>query len=111
MIALVLIYWVGKAFYNLAGNHQKSEWGFAILGVVSYYAGLFCAAFLIGIFMIIALETTEFDSRTEMAVSLCSIPFGVLACWGFYKLLERQWGKPVATINEEVLDGDLLNNQ
>ncbi len=35
MIELVLIFFVGKAFYDLAGRHKKHQWGFAILG--SYY--------------------------------------------------------------------------
>jgi hypothetical protein len=35
MLGLILIYFVGKAFYDLAGLHGKSQWGFAILGIVS----------------------------------------------------------------------------
>ena len=34
MLGLVLLYWIGKYFYKLAEEYDKSKWGFAILGLV-----------------------------------------------------------------------------
>ena len=51
MLGLLLLYWVGKYFYKLAEEHDKSKWGFAILGVVSYYAGIVVFGFITGIVM------------------------------------------------------------
>ena len=49
LLGLILISFVGKAFYDLAGLHGKSQWGFAILGIATYYAGIMTAGFAMGI--------------------------------------------------------------
>ncbi|TDN87659.1 hypothetical protein DET49_111107 [Salegentibacter sp. 24] len=38
MLGLLLLYWIGKYHYRLAGEYDKSQWGFTILGIVAYYA-------------------------------------------------------------------------
>lgn len=107
MLGFVLIYFVGKGFYNLALNYGKSKWLFAILGVVSYYAGLLLGGFIIG--MIYVLTTaSEVEKSMETVLSLAAIPVGVLCCWGFYKILEKQWGKAKLKTNEQVLDSDMI---
>jgi hypothetical protein len=109
MIGLVLLYFVGKAFYNLAGEHNKSQWGFAILGVVSYYIGLFVGAFVIGI-VYVAMEA-DLEGTNDFLLGLMALPVGVLTCWGFYKLLEFQWSKtPTFNSAEEVLDANLIDH-
>ena len=37
MLGLLLIYWIGKKYYELATEHNRSPWGYAILGVFVYY--------------------------------------------------------------------------
>ena len=49
MLGLLLLYFVGKYFYNLAKEYNKSNWGFAILGIVVYYGGIIIFSFIIGI--------------------------------------------------------------
>lgn len=90
MLGLILIYFVGRAFYRLAETYNKSKWGFAVLGVASYYAGLFLGAMLIGVVMGL-IDPYMIDEMPEIAFGLMCIPLGVLACWGTYKLLERTW--------------------
>ena len=51
MLGLILLFWIGKYFYKLAEKYNKSEWGFAILGIVVYYAGIFMSSIIIGILL------------------------------------------------------------
>jgi len=37
MFGIILIYWVGKYFYQLAIEFNKSKWGYAVLGLATYY--------------------------------------------------------------------------
>lgn len=107
MLGLLLIYFVGKAFYDLAQEHRKSRWGFAILGIVAYYAGTFIA----GIFITILAElqvTDFFNDLPELALGFIALPFGILACWAFYRILENHWGNQPKGNNSETLDGDLM---
>ncbi len=106
LLGLILIYFVGKAFYDLAARHNKSKWGYAILGVVSYYVGLILA----GIVMAIASEFAVFSfyDYPDSVVGLMAFPIGVLSCWGTYKLIKRQWEKPEGVSSEEILDSDLM---
>jgi hypothetical protein len=46
MLGLFLLYFIGKSFYELAHEYDKSRWGFAIAGVVAYYFGTFVAGIL-----------------------------------------------------------------
>jgi hypothetical protein len=106
MLSLVFIYFIGKLFYDLAGVNNKNQWGFAILGVVAYYAGSFLGALAIGILAEFGVLPFQVGDR---ALGFVGIPFGALACWGTYTLLKTQWKKASEKVNrEEVLDGDLL---
>jgi hypothetical protein len=106
MIGLLLIYFIGKYFYDLAGQYKKSRWGFAILGIVSYYAGTIIGGAGLGIFMDLMLDISV-DELPGIALGLMTVPFGVLACWGFYKLLQSRWSKPSSSVPDDVLDQNL----
>jgi hypothetical protein len=107
MLGLFLIYFIGKSFYDLAFEFHKSQWGFAILGVVSYYAGTIVAGVIFGLLV-------EFDvvpalsNIPELALNVIAMPFGLLACWGLYQLLKSQWANEPEKQNTEVLDTDLM---
>jgi hypothetical protein len=106
MLGLVLIYFIGKVFYDLAGMNGKNKWGFAILGVVAYYGGSFLGPLLI--YILAEFGVLPFKVG-ETALTFIGIPFGALTCWGTYMLLKTQWNKSTEKVNrEEVLDGDLL---
>ena len=106
MLGLVFIYFIGKLFYDLAGLNNKNQWGFAVLGVVAYYAGSFMGAFVIAVLSELGIFPFEVS---EMALNFIGIPFGALTCWGTYMLLKSQWSKSAAKVNrDEVLDGDFL---
>jgi len=107
MLGLLLIYFVGKAFYDLAAKSQKSKWGYAILGVVSYHAGTVLIALII-VLMSLVEVIGSFDDIPDFAFNLLVIPFGVLTCWLFYKFLQKRWTRQaLSPLNEEVLDSGL----
>ena len=106
LLGLILIFFVGKAFYDLAGRHDKNQWGFAILGIATYYAGIMTAGFLMGI--ISELGIFSFYDYSEPVLGIMGFPFGVLACWGTYVLLKKHWNKPKSVDAGDVLDGDLF---
>jgi hypothetical protein len=109
MVGLVLLYFVGKAFYDLAGLNNRGQWLYAILGVVSYYAGLFIGSLLIGIGYELFIGSIE--DVNETLLGFAGLPFGVLACWGFYHILKNRWKKKetFSGESEEVLDATIIN--
>ena len=108
MLGLLLIYFIGKSFYNLAEGYKKSAWGFAILGIISYYAGTMLAGLCFGILSELGV-TDFFIELPELALGFVALPFGVAACWGFYKILENQWSKQPTSKDDQTLDGDFIN--
>jgi hypothetical protein len=111
MLSILFIYFIGKAFYTLAEEHNKHNWLFGILGVVSYYAGAFLGGILIGVIYVIQNPDGVMEELDDRLLSLLTIPIGLLSCWLFYRILKSQWGKQASRASEiEVLDADLLNN-
>lgn len=111
MIGLVLIYFVGKAFYELAHDYDRSAWGFAVLGVISYYGGQFFGQFVLVFFLTLSGSLLDIN---EFLLSIMALPFGVLICWGFYQILKRSWSRASANSSSsstEVLDADLFKNR
>ena len=106
MLGLILIYFVGKAFYDLAGKYNKSQWGFGILGVVSYYAGLIIGGSLLGV-VIEFISPGFIDDTSETLLAVMALPLGVLTCWLTYVLLKRAWSQP-KEISRNTLDADLI---
>nr|WP_321407127.1 hypothetical protein [uncultured Carboxylicivirga sp.] len=90
MLGLLLLYWIGKYYYKLAEQYNKNHWGFAILGVASYYGGTFLFSFLAGIIMEI-ISPGIIDSINEVLFSVVMIPFGLLTCYLVYIYLEKTW--------------------
>ena len=92
MIGLILLYFIGKHFFYLAGDYDKSRWLFAILGVLSYYLGSFIGGVLVVLIWEMISPGTV-DQTEDIVLGLLAAPFGILLCWGFYHLLKRTWEK------------------
>lgn len=105
MLGLVLIYFLGKQFYELAFEYKKSPWPYAILGVVVYYGFIFIGGFLIGVIVSLTGNYALLQ-LPEIVLGLMCIPVGLLAAWGLYKILQRTWKKELANkkVNIEILD-------
>jgi hypothetical protein len=101
MLGLLLIYFIGKYYYELAQQHDKRKWAFAILGVVAYYAGAFVMGIILGIIFPDAVDTMN-----NLILSLLALPMGLLFTWGLYKILENRWSNPV---HDDFDDSDILD--
>ncbi|WP_405296668.1 hypothetical protein [Algibacter sp. Ld11] len=92
MLGLVLLYWIGKYFYKLAEVYNKSQWGFAILGIVVYYAGIVIFAFALGIIAEL-VAPGAIDGVNDTLLGIIMLPFGLLSAYLLYKYLEKTWEK------------------
>ncbi len=109
MLGIVLLYFIGKSFYTLAGDHNRSQWGFAILGIVTYYALMFAGQIIV--ILLMTSDGTNIDSLDDYLVALTGIPFGLLGWWGLYSLLKKQWSQnPINKPSNEILDDGLLDD-
>lgn len=108
MLGLLLIYYIGNKFYQLAFEYEKSGWGYAIIGVITYYGITFLSGF---VFAYVYLEfiDSSMDSGTEFGLTVLSIPIGLLGAFLLYKSLERNWKKTKESgLNNDILDQGLL---
>jgi len=102
MLALLLIYFVGRAFYRLAETHNRSKWLFAILGVVMYYVAQLVFA---GILLVIIYANDSYvTTQVELLATLGGIGIGALSVWLFYYLLKKAWEKNPKSNDDELLD-------
>lgn len=90
MLGLLLIYFIGKSYHKLAAEYDKSKWAFAVIGIVTYYAGTFLFGILLGI-TIELMNPGWIDGVSEFALGVMAIPFGLGATAGLYFLLKRIW--------------------
>ena len=103
MLGIVLMYLVGREYYKLAILNQKNAWLYAIVGVVSYYVGVFLGGILVVIlYHFISEEAVE--EMSELKLEIMAIPFGVLSCYLFYRFLKFSWSKTYAKQDEDILD-------
>ena len=99
MLGLILIYFIGKKFYDLAQEFGKSEWGFAILGVVVYYAGIFMGGFILGIMFMESIA-----GMNPIVIGLMALPFGIVSCVGLYYFLNNSWKKNIESNKSNIDD-------
>jgi hypothetical protein len=107
MIGLILLYFIGRRFYELAFEYDKHQWLFAILGIASYYAGTFITGVIIGA-IAVAFDKPELLELDPIVLGLMAVPGGLLLCWGFYVLLKKSWDKSKSKLDPEVLDGEMM---
>lgn len=101
MLGLLLLYFIGKNFYKLAEQYDKSKWGFAILGVASYYGGGIISVFLL------ILVFPELYHTEDYVLDLIGLPLGLLFCVGLYQILKANFKKNASLSSqdsEDILD-------
>jgi purine-cytosine permease-like protein len=90
---------VGRGFYRLAGEHKKSKWLWAVLGVVFYYA----FGFLLGVIM--ALVNLSWSLQNKGLLTLLGIGVGIGCTIIIYRILKYNWEKaPTPNVDVEILD-------
>ena len=109
MLGFVFVYFLGRYFYRLAEAHQRSKWGYAVLGVLFYYFS--------GVLMAIAyvafqeLVGSGYDEEQDQALELAAIPAGFLGCYLLYQWLKRRWSRvPHFGGYPDILDQDFVAN-
>ena len=103
MIGLLLIYFIGKYFADLAEKFYKPKWLYAILGIVIYYAGTFIFGLLLGVIQL--LSNTDFlTGIPDIFLGLIALPFGLFCCWLTHFILKRIWEKKARSEEPEILD-------
>lgn len=107
MLGLLLVYFIGKQFYQLAFQHDRNAWGFAILGVIVYYGVTFLAGMLFA-YAYLEFGNGTIESGTELLLTVLTIPVGILGAYILYKTLEKNWSnsKP-DSLNSDILDHDM----
>lgn len=101
MFGVLLIYFIGKRFYDLSEEFNKNKWLFAILGIAVYYGMGFLSVMIIVLLDMLIFEW-NFDWESSFGINLLVIPFGLLAVWGYYMLLENRWKKTVVIVKNEI---------
>jgi len=100
MLGLLLIYFIGKFFYELAQDYNKHRWLYAILGIIIYYV----SGFIFGIILFVVGGFIGLGINWEgYGINLLALPVGILADYGFYKYLESKW-KKAETISANEID-------
>jgi hypothetical protein len=108
MLTILLIYLVGRAFYNLAFDYNKSKWGFAILGNVVYFGSTFIFGMILGVILLATDHLDFLNTTPKILLNLMGLPIGLLSCWIFYRILLSNWEKQQVIKTDDSLDGNLV---
>jgi hypothetical protein len=105
MLGFLLLYYVGKPFYSLAEEHQKSAWGYAILAIITYYVGISITGLLLGV-AITLFSSIDINGINEYVLGIMCIPGGLLLAWLLYRFLYNRWDNTYANQddNPNILD-------
>lgn len=103
MLGILLIYFIGKRFYDLSVEYNQNKWLYAILSIIVYYG--VGTLLLVGLmFLDLLVFEWGFDWEKNYGMSLLMIPLGLLAVWIFYHFLENRWKKSVVIVKDEIKD-------
>lgn len=102
MLGILLVYFIGKRFYDLSVEYNQKKWLYAILSIVVYY-GVGTLLLLSVMLLDMLVFNWSFDWEKSFGMNLLIIPLGLLAVWGFYMLLESRWKKTVV-VKDEIKD-------
>lgn len=103
MLGLLIIYFIGKSFFNLAKKHKRNKWLFAILGVVTYYGMTIIGGFII-MFIAAAAGNESIFELPDIVIGLMGIPVGLLSIWLLHYMLRKNWEGDPKDENPELLD-------
>jgi len=102
MLGLIPLFFIGRYYYQLAHEYDRSTWGFAFLGVgIAIVAQLlfgFCTGLLAA-----ATGNLQWVDNT-IIISLLAIAFSVLAVVIVYKILEKNWSNNPKDKSNGLLD-------
>lgn len=106
MLGLLPLYFIGKYFSELAHEHNRSRWLYAVLGIVVFFASQFLAGIILGI--ILLASDSGFTGKMDLGMNILGIVVGIGSAWLFYYLLKRAWVKNPRSQRAE--NSDLLDD-
>ncbi|AUC15630.1 hypothetical protein BTO06_10935 [Tenacibaculum sp. SZ-18] len=92
MIGIIILVIIGKKFYELAGEYEKSKWGITVLGIVSYYSGVFVFGIILAA-ILIAMESNWMETTDRLSLALIELPSGGLSSYLLFMFLQKKWEK------------------
>lgn len=102
MLGILLIFFIGKYFYELAQDYYKHRWLYAVIGIITYYA----AGAIFGVILGVSDLLFDFgiDWESAYGLELTTIPIGIAADYFLYRVLKKKWQ------NEAVIDKDEIQD-
>jgi len=90
MFGFLFIYWIWKAFSNLAIDYSKNKWKYFFIGLLSYYGITLLSGviYVIIIAIINGIDALDDNSYYSSGIDFIFALFGGLGCYGIYKYLE-----------------------
>lgn len=103
MLGLLLIFFLAKWYYDLAKkNNKKNSWLYGLLAVVIFYGFVFIGA-LVTVIVIDIFSPATLYGLSDLAIGLTGLPFGILAVWGGYVLLKRNFKKSANELSDPTI--------
>ncbi len=103
MLGLLLLYFVGKHFSDLAQKYGKNKWLYAILAIVVYYGTTIVFGFLYGLIAALTNNLSMLEIP-DLVIGLMVLPFGLLALWLMSRYLNKKWSADIKVKNVDLLD-------
>jgi len=103
MLGLLIVYFFGKSYYDLAKLYGRNAWGYAILGSVIFLAAQFVFGFLIGILILLADLDTNIP---PIVLSIAALAFSAFITNMIEKMIRKNWEQNKSS---NLTDSDLLD--
>ncbi|TCN53911.1 hypothetical protein D0809_19245 [Flavobacterium circumlabens] len=106
MIGILFLYWIWKAFSNLAIEYNKNKWKYFFIGLGSYFGANFLAALLyvFGLAIVYGIESLDDDSNYNSSLDFICAIVGGFGCYGIYKYLEKKNKKEKELLNQDEIE-------
>lgn len=106
MIGILIAIFVGRAFYQLAHEHNRSKGGYTVLGVGIYLAAQFLFAFVLGIVLALTgnLDLVDGGIGGQLLISILAILIGGGITLLVYRSLKKNWESNPNQIDSDILD-------
>lgn len=105
MLGLLLIYSIGKKFYDLAELYEKKKWLYVLLALLVYYGSMFFLVMILAVVM--ELVGSSIEGWSELALSVLGIALGVITVVVFYNILKKKWKNQQIISDTSLLDDSI----
>ena len=100
MLILVVLYFIGKYFYELAQDYNRHRWLFLGLGIATYYAGTFLGVNFFYLLQYFGLIDFSWSNTFDfILLQICS---GIILAIVVYLFLYWNWKKKDVPDSNEI---------